>query len=101
MRGCLLRARRKRPRCRCAADERDEVPPVLTELHANPHDERGAAPQDIELAAISQRVFQPALTDQRQVTSLPGREKRPVLQRLQRPRRDPGAVAGDAQGEGA
>jgi hypothetical protein len=27
----------------------------------------GAAPQDIELAAISQRVFQPAPTDQRQV----------------------------------
>jgi hypothetical protein len=28
----------------------------LIELHAIPHDERGPHPQDIELAAISQRV---------------------------------------------
>jgi hypothetical protein len=32
----------------------------------------GAAPQDIELAAISQRIFQLAPTDQRQVTSFTG-----------------------------
>jgi hypothetical protein len=28
-------------------------------LHAIPHDERGPPPQDIELAAISQRVAKP------------------------------------------
>jgi hypothetical protein len=37
----LLRTRRERPRGYRAAEQRDEVPPVLTELHANPHDERG------------------------------------------------------------
>jgi hypothetical protein len=38
------------------AEQRDEGAPFLVELHTIPHDERGAAPQDIELAAISQRV---------------------------------------------
>src|SRR5258706_4171003 len=37
----LLRARGERPRRRGAAQQRDEVPLVLTELHAIPHDERG------------------------------------------------------------
>src|SRR5215831_4254865 len=38
----LLRTRRERPR-RHAADERDEVPSFLIELHAIPHTERGVA----------------------------------------------------------
>jgi aminoglycoside phosphotransferase (APT) family kinase protein len=33
--------RRERPRRRSAAEQRDELAPVLTELHAIPHDERG------------------------------------------------------------
>jgi hypothetical protein len=37
----LLRARRQRPRRCRAAEDRDELAPVLTELHAIPHDERG------------------------------------------------------------
>jgi hypothetical protein len=37
----LLRPRRERPSRCCTADERDELPPILTELHAIPHDERG------------------------------------------------------------
>jgi hypothetical protein len=37
----LLRPRRERPRCRCAADERYELAPFLIELHRIPHDERG------------------------------------------------------------
>lgn len=35
--------------------ERDEVAPFLIELHAIPHAEQRTAPQDIELAGISQR----------------------------------------------
>jgi hypothetical protein len=35
------RARGERPGGSRAAEQRDEVPPVLTELHAIPHDERG------------------------------------------------------------
>jgi hypothetical protein len=38
--------------CR-AAEQRDELAPVLTELHAGSPRRAGAAPQDIELAAIS------------------------------------------------
>src|SRR5262249_11532079 len=52
----LLRARRERPSSRCAAEKGDEVAPFWIKLHAIPHDERGAAPQDTELAAISQRA---------------------------------------------
>ena len=40
-----------------AAEQRDELAPFWIELHAIPHTERGP-PQDIELAAISQRVVQ-------------------------------------------
>jgi hypothetical protein len=38
--GRLLRVRRKRPRRR-AAEQREEVAPVVIESHAIPHDERG------------------------------------------------------------
>jgi hypothetical protein len=56
----LLRARRERP-CRRTAEQRDELAALWIELHAIPHDERRAAPQDIELPAISQQlVEQPA-----------------------------------------
>ena len=52
----------KRPRSR-AAEQLDEVAPFqLIELHAIPHAEPGAALQDIELPAISQRVACQALT---------------------------------------
>jgi hypothetical protein len=37
----LLRTRRERPCCRRAAKQRYEVAPVVIELHAIPHDERG------------------------------------------------------------
>jgi hypothetical protein len=57
----LLRIYCKRPHCRGAAEQRDELAPFLIELHAIPHEERGA-PQDIELAAISQGVVSKALT---------------------------------------
>src|SRR5262249_27008884 len=60
----LLRARRQRPRGRRAAEQRDERAAFWIELHAIPHDERGAAPQDTELQAISQRatgILQPVL----------------------------------------
>ena len=56
----LLRARRERPRRRCSADERDEVAPSqLIELHSIPA--RQGRMQDIELAMVSQRVYDHAL----------------------------------------
>jgi hypothetical protein len=54
----LLRPRRKRPRRHRTAEQRDELAPVLTELHAIPHAERAPHLQDIELAAISQRLVE-------------------------------------------
>src|SRR5262245_49006421 len=51
--------RRERPRSGCAAEQRYKLAPFWIELHAIPHDERGAAPKDIELAAISQRLVEP------------------------------------------
>src|SRR5262249_8652880 len=53
--------RRERPRGQ-AAEQRDEFAPLWIELHAIPHAEPGAALQDIELPAISQRVACQALT---------------------------------------
>src|SRR5262249_41637970 len=67
--GWLLCARCERPRGRRAAEQRDERAPVLIELHAIRHDEQGAAPQDIELAAISQRVARSRLRRPQQVSS--------------------------------
>src|SRR5262249_50830527 len=50
----LLRARRERPRGRCAAEQRDELAaPQLIELHAVPSQGRL---QNIELAVVSQEV---------------------------------------------
>src|SRR4029450_11528100 len=52
----LLRARRERPRHRCAAEQRDELAPFqLIEEHSVPS-QAGAGLQDIELARISQEV---------------------------------------------
>src|SRR5262249_41138426 len=52
----MLPSRRERPRGQRTAEQRDEVAPLLIELHAIPRDERGPHHKDIELAAISQRV---------------------------------------------
>src|SRR5262245_21931932 len=54
----LLRVRRERQRGRRAAEKSDELAPICSiELHEIPNDEWGTATQDIELAAISQRVL--------------------------------------------
>jgi hypothetical protein len=65
----LLRARRR------AAEQPDELAPIVIEVHAISH-KAGIAPQDIELAAISQRVSQPSSDDQCQVKSLPAPAER-------------------------
>jgi hypothetical protein len=52
----LLRARRDRPRRRCAADKGEELAPLETiELHLGPLSAR-AKLQDIEQARIGQRI---------------------------------------------
>jgi hypothetical protein len=53
-----LSLRHERPRRSRAAEQRDELAPFLIESHALPHAKRGIAPQDIELAVISQRVVE-------------------------------------------
>jgi hypothetical protein len=60
-----LRTRRKRPRNRCAAEQRDEVAaPQLFESHQMPR--ARSAWQDIELASAKQRVFwQPMIPGKR------------------------------------
>jgi hypothetical protein len=56
----LLRARRERPRGRRAAEQRDEIAaPQLVELHSISNSPRQM--QDIELAMVSQRVYDHAL----------------------------------------
>jgi hypothetical protein len=52
----LLRPRRERPRCCRAAEQRDELAsPQLVELHSISNSPRQM--QDIELAMVSQRVY--------------------------------------------
>jgi hypothetical protein len=54
-----LRARRERPSCRRAAEQRDELPPFqLIEMHLDPLPAK-AGLQDIKLAGVSQRVSKP------------------------------------------
>ena len=56
----LLRARRERPHRRRAAEQRDELAPFyLIELHSISNSPRQM--QDIELAMVSQRVYDHAL----------------------------------------
>jgi hypothetical protein len=56
----LLRARRERPRRRRAAEQRDELASLqLVELHSISISQRRM--QDIELAMVSQRVYDHAL----------------------------------------